>query len=33
MPGKRATSRVERAVMLLAALEAGTELVPNGLVD
>ena len=33
MPGKRATSRVERAIMLLAALEAGTERVPNVLVD
>jgi len=29
---KRATSRVERAIMLLAALEAGTERAPNGLV-
>ena len=33
MPGKRATSRVERAIMLLAALEAGTERAPSGLVD
>jgi len=29
MPGKRGASRVERAIMLLAALE----LAPNGLVD
>ena len=33
MPGKRATSRVERAIMLLASLKAGTERAPNGLVD
>jgi len=32
MPRKRAT-RVERAIMILAALEAGTERAPNGLLD
>jgi len=31
MPGKRATSRIKRAIMLLAALEAGTERAPKGL--
>ena len=33
MPRKRATSRIERAIMLFEALEAGTERAPNGLVD
>ena len=32
-PGKRATSRFERAIMLLAALEAGTERAQSRLVD
>jgi len=30
MPGKRATNRVERGIVLLAALKAGTERAPNG---